>query len=143
MRHSTFIDSVLLVLKSLRTKALVVIPLVAMPLTAQAHDFSTSFLNLEPAANASELQWQWRFTEHDLEVLLGTSEPTAALPALPQWLTLGSSCKLEPVAEFEQGVFAGERTITFRGTAPCAYSPDLQVTAHLIHHRLPDHKILR
>ncbi|MGQ4276438.1 hypothetical protein ACQ5ES_05265 [Pseudidiomarina sp. E22-M8] len=141
MRH--FINLGSLVLKSLRTKAFVVIPLLTLSFAAHAHDFSTSFLTLKPSENATQLQWQWRFTEHDLKVLVGTSKPADALPALSQWLTLGTSCKLEPSADVEQSVHAGERSVTFSGTAPCAYSADLEVTPHLIHQRLPDHKILR
>lgn len=132
-----------LVLKSLRSKALVVITLFALPFAVQAHDFSTSFLTLAAGDKAEQLQWQWRFTEHDLEILVDSTDPAAALPLVAQWLTLGSSCKLKPDASFEQGVYAGERTVTFSGTAPCAYSADLEATPHLIHQHLPDHKILR
>ncbi len=142
--------------------SLLLIPLLCLSFTAQAHDFSTSVLTLEPGIDADQLTWQWRFTEHDLEALVGSSDPNAALPALPHWLTLstdvagagaggaagsngaaGATCKLEPSGETYRGVYAGERTITFTGTAPCAYRPNLKHTPHLIHHRLPDHKILR
>lgn len=123
--------------------AMLLVPLLQQGVAA--HSFSTSFLTLEAAADHPEtqLRWSWRFTEHDIEALTGSTEPAAALPLLAEWLQFGESCRPEPSDVITSGVYAGEQTYTYHGTAPCAYTDDLTYRVRYIFGPLPDHKVLR
>lgn len=120
--------------------AILLVPLLQQGVAA--HSFSTSFLTLSPANDSHELHWTWRFTAHDIEALTGSSDPSAALSVLGAWLTFADDCRPQPSTEITTGVHAGEQTFTFSGTAPCAYSADIDYTVQHIHGPLPDHKVL-
>ncbi|WP_258240006.1 hypothetical protein [Pseudidiomarina homiensis] len=121
--------------------AILLVPLLQQ--SAAAHSFSTSFLTLSAHEDNAQLRWSWRFTAHDIEALTGSSDATAALPLLGEWLRFNDDCRPEPSTAIDAGVHAGEQTYTYSGTAPCAYSTDIDYTVRHIFGPLPDHKVLQ
>lgn len=121
--------------------AILLVPLLQQGVAA--HSFSTSFLTIDPADQPQQLQWSWRFTAHDIEALTGDNNPQAALPLLGEWLSFGNDCRPLASDTIKPGVHAGEQTYTYSGTAPCAYTDDINYTVKHIFGPLPDHKVLR
>ena len=121
--------------------AILLVPLLQQGVAA--HSFSTSFLTLSEHQDAKHLNWSWRFTAHDIETLTGSSDPTAAIPVLGEWLRFQGNCRPKPSIDIKMGVHAGEATYTYYGTAPCSYDSEIDFTVHHIRGPLPDHKVLR
>lgn len=121
--------------------AILLVPLLQQ--SAAAHSFSTSFLTITEHEDSQRLEWTWRFTAHDIEALTGSTDATAALPLLSEWLSFAEHCRPQPTSEITEAVHAGEQTYTYSGTAPCAYRPEIKYTVEYIFGPLPDHKVLK
>jgi hypothetical protein len=132
--------------------------LVAVP--AQAHRFSTSWLQLSSGEDhPAEFDWSWLVVEHDLAIvapflvdssgqLLASEQLLAQQTSFGQLLTsllaFNADCSLEvlPVVHLVREVYAGQQSVRIYGHGGCPLASLQQVSMPSLFLKINDHKVI-
>lgn len=127
---------------------------------AQAHRFSTSFLELDSGTDhPQEFDWSWRIVEHDLAVIapfLANEQkqllPLADLAARQQEfaqlitssLEFNTTCLLEvlPIVQLTREVYAGQEFVVIHGHGGCPLATLKEVQVNGVFNTIKDHKVI-
>ncbi|HET8817882.1 MAG TPA: hypothetical protein VFM61_10600 [Pseudidiomarina sp.] len=128
--------------------------------TAEAHRFSTSFIQIESGEDhPQEFDWSWRIVEHDLAALApflvndeGRLLPLDALEAqqtefvelISSALQFNAECPVEvlPVVYATREVYAGQESVRIYGHGSCPLATLNEVRVSDFFSVISDHKVI-
>lgn len=127
---------------------------------AQAHRFSTSFLQLNSGQDhPQEFDWSWRIVEHDLAVvapfLVNNQKQLLPLAELADQqqsfadfvatrVNFNAECSLEvlPVVQLTREVYAGQEFVVIHGHGGCPLALLEKVQVTRVFAEIKDHKVI-